>query len=201
MGSSCLLIRPALESDAEAVAAVYAPYVRDTAVSFETDAPSAAVMAQRIADTTLTHPWLVAERERVVVGYAYAAKHSQRPGYRWTVDATIYVRMEERRSGVGRCLYRALLAILRLQGFRSVFSEIVLPNAGSVGLHEMMGFKPIGIHKDIGFKLERWQDIGYWQLRLSQGMETPPEPIPFASLHHTAELAETLAQAARGDPA
>jgi L-amino acid N-acyltransferase YncA len=102
MGSSGLLIRPALESDAEAVATVYAPYVRDTAVSFETDAPSAAVMAQRIADTTLTHPWLVAEREGAVVGYTYAAKHSQRPGYRWTVDGTIYVRNEERRDGVGR---------------------------------------------------------------------------------------------------
>ncbi len=125
MGSSGLLIRPALESDAEAVATVYAPYVRDTAVSFETDAPSAAVMAQRIADTTLTHPWLVAEREGAVVGYTYAAKHSQRPGYRWTVDGTIYVRNEERRDGVGRSLYWALLAILRLQGFRSVFSEIV----------------------------------------------------------------------------
>lgn len=199
MEFSGLLIRPALESDAEAVATIYAPYVRDTVVSFEAEPPSVAIMAQRIAETTQTHPWLVAEREGAVVGYTYAARHSQRPGYRWTVDATIYVRGEQHRNGVGRSLYRALLAILRLQGFRSVFSEIVLPNLGSESLHEVMGFAHIGIHKDIGYKLGRWQDIGYWQIRLSEGTEPPAEPTPFSALQGTTELAGILLQSVQGD--
>lgn len=189
-----LLIRPALASDAASVAAVYAPYVRDTAVSFEAEAPSAETMAQRIADTVPTHPWLVAERGGGVVGYAYAGRHSQRPGYRWTVDATVYVEGGERRRGVGRVLYRALLAVLRLQGFRSVFSEIVLPNPGSVRLHERMGFVPVGIHEDVGFKLGHWRAIGYWALRLGDGPAPPHEPTPFAALAGTAGLADALAE-------
>ena len=147
------MIRTAQADDGAAVAAVYAPYVRDTAVSFEAEPPTAAVMADRISGTLGTHPWLVAARGSDVVGYAYAGQHSQRAAYRWTVDVTVYVRDGERRTGVGHRLYRALLTTLRLQGFRSVFAEVVLPNPGSVRLHEAMGFRPIGVHKDIGHKL------------------------------------------------
>lgn len=176
------------------MAAVYAPYVRNTAVSFEEDAPTAVIMAQRINATLDTHPWLVAERGGGVIGYAYAGRHSQRSAYRWTVDVTIYVRDDERRSGVGRRLYQALLATLRLQGFRSAFAEIVLPNPGSARLHEAMGFKHVGVHKDIGFKLGSWHDIAYWRLGLSDGTAAPVELVPFASFKHTPAFNEVLAQ-------
>jgi phosphinothricin acetyltransferase len=195
MHSSTLTIRGAREADAAAVAAVYAPYVRETAVSFEADPPSEAVMAERIGGTLATHPWLVAERCGEVVGYAYAGKHSQRAAYRWTVDLTVYVRDQERRSGIGRSLYRVLLATLREQGFRSAFAEIVLPNPGSTRLHEAMGFQHIGTHKDIGFKLGRWHDIAYWRLGLHYGDAAPGEPIPFETFRHTPGFDALLAHA------
>ena len=188
------VIRPAQASDGAAVAAVYAPYVHDTPVSFEVEPPTAAAMTERISGTLSTHPWLVAERHGVVVGFAYAGKHSQRAAYRWTVDVTVYVGDGERRTGVGHQLYRVLLTTLRLQGFRSAFAEIVLPNPGSVRLHEAAGFRHIGIHNDIGHKLGRWHDIGYWRLGLTDGVTPPDETIPFASFRHTPAFGELLAQ-------
>jgi hypothetical protein len=137
---------------------------------------------------------LVAEREGAVVGFAYAGKHSQRAAYRWTVDVTVYVRDGERRTGAGRQLYQVLLGILRLQGFRSAFAEIVLPNPGSVRLHEAMGFRHVGIHNDIGHKLGRWHDIGYWRLGLGDGPEPPSEPVPFAALMRTPAFDDVLKQ-------
>ena len=190
MSNPELRIRAAREEDAAAVAAIYVPYVRDTAVSFEVEPPAAGVMAQRIAATLPLHPWLVAEAGvGKVVGYAYAGKHRERPAYRWSVDTTVYVGQGQRRGGVGRALYGALLRVLRAQGFRSAFAEIVLPNPGSVRLHEAMGFAAIGVHRDVGFKLGRWQDIGYWRLALATGDAPTPEPIPFAAFQQTPALA------------
>jgi L-amino acid N-acyltransferase YncA len=189
-----LVIRPAQQDDATAVAAIYAPYVNDTAVSFETEAPSVTTMARRISETLETHPWLAAERGSTVVGYAYTSRHSQWAAYRWTVDVTVYVRAQEHRSGVGRALYLVLLTMLREQGFRSAFAEIVLPNPGSVRLHEAAGFKHIGIHKDIGFKLGRWHDIGYWRLGLADGAASLRGPVPFASFRDTPAFNDALAQ-------
>ena len=180
-----LVIRPAQADDGAAVAAVYAPYVRETAVSFEEVPPTAQAMAERISGTLDTHPWLVAERAGEVIGYAYAGKHSQRAAYRWTVDVTVYVRDGKGRTGVGRRLYQALLATLRMPGFRSAFAEVVLPNPGSARLHEAMGFKPVGVHHDIGHKLGRWHDIGYWRLGLADGAAPPAEPIPFLAIRRT----------------
>jgi len=193
MPHPALVIRPAQADDGAAAAAIYVPYVRDTAVSFEEKPPSDAAMAYRISGTLDTHPWVVAEREGVVVGFTYAAKHSQWPAYRWTVDVTVYVREGERRTGVGRQLYQALLATLRLQGFRSAFAEVVLPNPGSVRLHEAMGFQHIGVHRDIAHKLGRWHDIGYWRLALADGVAPLGEPVPFAALRHTPTFDEVLA--------
>lgn len=181
MEQEICVIRAAKAEDGAAVAVIYAPYVRDTAVSFEADPPTDTAMSERISSTLLTHPWLIAEREGVVIGFAYAGKHSQRPAYRWTVDVTVYVNGSERRSGVGRQLFQVLLATLRMQGFRSAFSEIVLPNPGSTRLHETMGFKHVGIHRDIGHKLGRWHDISYWRLGLAEGTTPPTEPEPFAA--------------------
>ncbi|MBR0796836.1 N-acetyltransferase [Bradyrhizobium jicamae] len=191
-----IIIRPAREADAAGVAAVYAPYVRDTAVSFEAEPPSATVMAERIAGTLATHPWLVADRSGEIVGYAYAGKHSQRAAYRWTADVTVYVGAQVRREGIGRSLYGVLLAALREQGFRSAFAEIVLPNPGSSRLHEAMGFKHIGTHMDIGFKLGRWHDIAYWRLGLSHGDAAPQEPIPFATFQCSPAFDTVLARIA-----
>lgn len=151
-------------------------------------------MAKRIARTLETHPWLVADCGAEVVGYAYAGKHREPSAYRWTVDTTVYVNASARRQGIGRVLYRALLAVLRQQGFRSAFAEIVLPNSGGVRLHETAGFKPIGIHKDIGFKLGRWHDIGYWRIGLADTDLPPSEPVPFSAFRKTPAFAVALGQ-------
>lgn len=192
MEQTFLSTRAAQVEDGAAVADIYGPYVRYTAVSFEADVPTAAMMADRIEATLPTHPWLVVERDGAVVGFTYAGKHSQRAAYRWTVDVTVYVNRDECRGGVGRQLYGALLTTLRMQGFRSAFSEIVLPNPGSVRLHEAMGFRNLGVHKDIGHKLGQWHDIGYWRLGLSESSTPPEEPVPFASFRQTAAFSKAL---------
>ena len=181
MAGSSVRIRVATPSDAEAVASIYGPLVSGTATSFETEAPTAGEMAIRIAETLRTHPWLVVERGAKVIGYAYAKKHQDRSAYRWSVDVAVYVSEEARRSGLGRALYEVLIAILQKQRFRSAFAGIALPNAASVGLHEAVGFKPLGIYKDAGFKLGQWRDVGWWRLGLTEFAGTPEEPIPFAA--------------------
>jgi L-amino acid N-acyltransferase YncA len=185
-------IRVAEEGDGPPIAAIYGPYVRDTAISFEIEPPTAQMMADRIARTLETHPWLVAEIGGKVVGYAYAGKHRERPAYRWTVDTTIYLDTSVHRRGIGRALYLILLEILRDQGFCSAFAEIVLPNAGSIRLHESLGFGAIGIHEHIGFKLGCWHDIGYWRMALAQPTLSPCDPVAFADLRVTSGFVKRL---------
>jgi phosphinothricin acetyltransferase len=175
-------IRVATVSDAAAVVAIYAPLVKNTAISFETEPPAAAEMAERVAATLPTHPWLVAERDGMVAGYAYAGKHRERSAYRWLVDVTAYVDERSRRVGVGWALYGELLATLRRQGFHAAFAGIALPNAASIALHEALGFRKLGVYQDAGFKNGQWHDVGWWQLRLSAGGGIPQEPIAFAAL-------------------
>jgi phosphinothricin acetyltransferase len=192
-------VRTAKEEDATSVARVYAPYVRDTTVTFELEPPDPPTMARRIADTMEMYPWLVAENAAgEIVGYAYAGRHRERPAYRWTIDTTIYIDTAYRRARVGTKLYRSLLEILRRQGFRSAFAEIVLPNPGSVGLHERMGFNKIGIHHDVGFKLGAWCDIGYWRLGLASGTAPEVDPTPFSVFQQSPGLARALGVDANG---
>lgn len=187
-------VRPAHESDATAISEIYGPYVRDTAISFEIDPPSPDTMKQRIAHTLSTYPWLVARCGAEIVGFAYAGRHRDRTAYQWTVDLAIYVSRDRRRRGVGRALYVPLLNTLRLQGFRSALAEIVLPNPGSVRLHESLEFTHIGTYADAGFKLGHWHNIGYWRLGLSSG--SPPEgpPRPFRVFRGTPAFASVLRQ-------
>jgi phosphinothricin acetyltransferase len=180
-------IRVATPADAGQIQAIYAPIVRDTAISFEYEPPTVDEMAQRIAGTLPTHPYLVCEDDRQVLGYIYASEHRARAAYRWSVDTTIYVDSGSRHRGVGRVLYGALLQILGRQGFHSVFAGITLPNAGSVGLHEAVGFRPLGVYQDVGFKHGQWRDVGWWRLPLSEGPPTA-EPIPFAAMSDEIEV-------------
>jgi L-amino acid N-acyltransferase YncA len=176
------IIRVASEQDAQAVAAIYAPIVRDTTISFEIEPPTQEEMARRIIKTLENYPWLVAEREGQIIGYVYASKHREPGSYRWSVNVSAYVAEGLRRQGVGRALYQRLIAILKMQGFHSAYAGIALPNNASVGLHEAVGFKPIGIYKEVGFKHGQWRDTGWWHLQLSRDTGAPPEPIIFPAL-------------------
>jgi len=168
-------IRIAVESDAPAIRGIYAPFVERTAISFELQPPSIEEMARRISSTLPTYPYLVAERDGQVVGYAYASQHRAREAYRWSVDVTVYVSPQAHRSGIGRALYGRILPILQRQGFHAAYAGIALPNTGSVGLHESLGFMHIGTYPEVGFKNGKWHDVGYWRISLNDSL--PPTPI------------------------
>ena len=152
------------QGDAAACAAIYAPYVESTPISFEEAPPDQAEMAARIERYSATHPWLVAVDAGEVVGYAYGCRYQERPAYRWAAEVSVYVAEERRGQGFGRGLYEALFERLRRQRFQVAFAGITLPNLSSVALHERLGFLPIGTSPRIGWKLGRWHDVGWWQL-------------------------------------
>jgi L-amino acid N-acyltransferase YncA len=156
------MIRSARPDDAVAIAGIYAPYVAETPISLEMVAPTPEQIGERMAGLTPVYPWLVYDCGGIVKGYAYAGPHSDRGGYRWSANVTVYVARGCHRQGIGRALYARLLSILRTQGFHAVFGGITLPNAASVGLHESCGFSPVGVYRQAGFKLGSWWDVGWW---------------------------------------
>ena len=156
-------IRLATPADAAQMLDIYAPFVRDTAVSFEVATPSEEAFSKRVTDTLKQMPWLVCEHGSAVIGYAYAGQHASREAYRWSVDVSVYVRIDHHRKGVGKALYSSLFACLRLQGYYNAYAGITLPNPASVGFHESMRFTPVGIYQSVGHKLGQWHDVGWWQ--------------------------------------
>ena len=174
-------VRVATLADAAAIADIYAPFVRDSVVSFELEPPSAEQMRERIAATLPTLPWLVSEDAHgTVSGYVYASRHRERAAYQWAVDTTVYIRPDSQGRGLGRQLYTRLKAILAELGYFQAFAGIALPNEASVALHEAMGFKPIGIYRDVGFRRGQWLDVGRWQCRLRpSSSENPSPPLAF----------------------
>ena len=174
--------RIANSSDAAEIAAIYAPFVRDTAISFEADPPTEDEIARRIADLQPQYPWFVACDEGRVCGYAYGSPHRNRAAYRWSVDVSVYVGQSSQRRGVGRCLYELLITTLRDQGYYTAYAGITLPNAASVGLHESLGFQPLCVYPRVGYKNGAWHDVGWWslQLQLQSAYDTPAEPKPLS---------------------
>ena len=166
-------VRPATAADAGAIAAVYAPYVTDSAVSFETEPPDAAEITARMSARPRM-PWLVAVREGSVVGYCYAGPHRARAAYRWSVEVSVYLSASEHGRGTGRALYQRLLAELRDLGYATAYAGITQPNPASVGLHESLGFTAVGVFRAVGYK-DGWRDVGWWQLSLATP-ELPVEP-------------------------
>lgn len=172
------------DHDAAACAAIYRPHVEASPTSFEERAPDVAEMGERIREISTIHPWLVAERDGAIRGFAYACPHRSRPAYRWAVDVAAYVDAVHRGQGIGGKLYEALLEQLRRRGFY-VCAGITLPNDASVALHEGLGFEPVGVYRRIGWKEGAWRDVGWWQLQLRHSDEPPAEPIPPPGVHGT----------------
>jgi L-amino acid N-acyltransferase YncA len=176
-----MLIRDAdAARDAAACAAIYAPSVTHGVASLEEVAPDAAELERRIGAVTAGFPWLIAELDGTVAGYAYASQHHGRPSYRWSADVTVYVSGAHHRRGVGRALYERLLELITQQGYYEACAGITLPNDASVGLHESLGFRPIGVYRNIAFKFGAWRDVGWWQKTLREHTMDPPpaEPHP-----------------------
>jgi L-amino acid N-acyltransferase YncA len=167
------LVRP---DDAAAIAAIYAPYVRDTVITFELEAPDEAGMRGRIEQVTATHPWLVAEQDGHVLGYAYGSPYRVRAAYRWVAEVGIYMAADARGRGLGGRLYTALLEALEAAGYVAAIGVMTEPNAASTVLHERLGFRNAGTQLGIGYKHGAWHDVTFWQRDLSPRTDAPAEP-------------------------
>ena len=176
-------IRLATDQDSAALAAIYAPYVIDSQISFEEIAPDAAEMARRIrGERPGYHPWLLAEADGLILGYCASSPFRTRPAYRWSVETGIYLQPDAKGRGIGRALLETMCGLLERQGYVAVIGAIALPNPPSVALHEKAGFTHVGGYRGTGFKQGAWLDVGLWQKDLAPRSPTPNEPRPFADL-------------------
>ena len=168
-------VRDGCAADGEICAAIYRPYVTDTAVTFEVLPPSPAEMSKRITSAGGSHAWLLLESAGAVLGYAYGGPHKERAGYRWTCEVSIYLRLGCRRTGAGRTLYSELLTRLSRRGYRNALAGMTVPNDASMGLHSALGFEPVGTYRRVGWKLGSWHDTVWTQRSLGTNDDPPQE--------------------------
>lgn len=188
-----MILRFASLRDAEEIAAIYAPIVEASAISFEAAAPDAAEMRSRLAGQPANKPWIVADAGGTIAGYAYASPFRGRAAYRFGAEVTVYVAGRARRTGVGRTLYTALLRLLMAQGYRRAFAGIALPNAASVALHHAIGFTDAGVVHAAGYKFGRWHDVGFYERALGT-LDVPlHDPLDITALDPSA-VREAFAQ-------
>jgi L-amino acid N-acyltransferase YncA len=178
------MIRTATGSDAESILEIYAPYIENTSYTFETEVPTVESFQERINSYLQSWPWLVCEIDGVVAGYAYGSKHRERIAYQWSVECSVYIHDDFQRAGVGRALYTGLIDLLKLQGFRNLYAVINLPNERSVAFHEKIGFEYFAVYKNVGYKLGKWKNVGWWQLQLNDYTVEPSPPIKFPQLNY-----------------
>jgi len=187
------LIRP---SDAQATLNIYAPYVEETIISFEYEAPSLQEWETRIRTNTADYPWLVCETgEGEIVGYAYGSRHRYRTAYNWSPESTVYLSAKYHGLGIARVLYETLFEMLRLQGYVNVYAGVGIPNAKSEGFHEDLGFTEIGIFKKVGYKLGAWHDTKWFQFHLAAHLPDPPMPKKLSEVENTEEFRKIFLEA------
>ena len=175
-------IRMATLQDAEAILSIYAPYVEHTAVSFEYEVPSPAAFRLRMEGIMAFYPYLVWEVNGQILGYAYAHRHQERMAYQWNAELSVYLHPEATGRGIGTALYGALLELLKLQGVKTAYGCVTVPNAASEALHAKLGFSPAGIWHNSGYKLGIWRDVGWFEKALSPYDEHPKDPISIHDL-------------------
>jgi phosphinothricin acetyltransferase len=172
-------VRDATPDDAAACRDVYAPYVTGTAVSFETDLPTTAEMAARIAAAQERHAWLVLDADGGVRGFAHGGPFMTRPAYRWACTVSVYLEPGRRRTGAGRALYGVLLERLAARGYRRALAGVALPDEASIGLHRALGFEPVGTYRRVGWKAGAWHDVTWLQRDLDSGaLDADPPAQP-----------------------
>ena len=178
-------IRSALSSDASSILDIYAPYIANTAVSFETEVPSVEDFTQRIVGNQESCPWLVYESGGLIAGYAYASKHRDRAAYQWSLESSVYVNEGFRQQGIATKLYQTLFQILKYQGCRNLYAGITLPNEKSVNFHQKMGFNKIADYKNIGYKFNSWHTVGWYELQLNDYSDAPAPFIKWSQIEST----------------
>ena len=164
-------LRLAKKEDAVAILDIYAPYIKNTSITFETEVPSVASFAERIENYLKNYPWLVCEINGKIAGYAYGSKYRERTAYQWSIECSVYVDEKYWKHGVAKALYTALFEILKQQGFMNVYAVINLPNEKSVAFHERLGFIHFADFENVGYKLGKWKTVGWWQRQLNEFIE------------------------------
>lgn len=182
------LIRMAAVQDAPELLEIYRPYVEETSITFETEVPTVEEFSGRIADILSRFPYLVAEGDGMLLGYAYAHAFHERAAYGWTVESSVYVRKDVRHGHIGTALYKRLLSMLREQGVKNVCAVITVPNEPSMAFHKKLGFEIGGILPNFGYKLGQWHGVSYLYRSLAMEAGTP------APLKSLSELPEELRQ-------
>ena len=170
------------QADAEAILTIYAPYVRDTPITFEYEVPNFVDFAGRIGSIAVQYPYIVSEREGKILAYAYASRHLERIAYAWDVQVSVYAAPEVQGVGMARALYTCLFGFLAKLGYRNAYAIITLPNSRSVRFHESFGFLPAGVHYKSGYKHGAWHDVTWMQKQLAEYLEDPLPPKPVSAL-------------------
>lgn len=174
-------LRVARKEDAEGILAIYSPFVKNTTVSFEYEVSDVSDYATKVEELLINFPWLIVEADGVIVGYAYASKHRDRPGYAWSAESSIYVHDDFMRKGIATVLYNALFEILAAQNLINVYAGIAQPNEGSTMFHVKMGFTPVGVYKKVGYKNGSWVDVVWLHRTLLKHPAEPKATIPFSN--------------------
>lgn len=177
-----MLIRLATALDGPQLAGIYRPAVEQYPTSFELTAPDGTDMGRRVEALLPRFPWLVAENQQGILGYAYASAHRERAAYAWSVEVSAYVSAQAHRQGIARALYAKLFAVLQLQGFQNAYAGIALPNPASVGFHEAVGFTQVGTYHRVGFKHGSWRDVAWYERALGDYPTSPAPPRALSAL-------------------
>ncbi len=188
-------IRLATIEDSDSLLAIYAPYIANTAITFEYQIPSKMEFRERVANIRKEYPWLVCEINNQIVGYAYASRFREREAYKWSVSLSIYINQNYHGKGIGKALYYALLELLKLQGYYNAYVTITLPNIKSESFHEAIGFKEIGVYHKAGYKLGAWHDIKGYELKINEHIQSPVEPKSINEISNTGEFKAIIEKA------
>jgi phosphinothricin acetyltransferase len=174
------------EKDASAILNIYAPFIINTAITFEYDLPTVSEFAERIDKISKNYPWLVCVNENELAGYAYGCAHRERKAYQWSAEVSVYVAENYRRSGIAKKLYHTLFELCRLQNIVNLYAGIVLPNEQSEKFHRNCGFRDVGIYKKIGYKLGGWHNVLWMHLAINDPPDFPDPLIPFTQIESKA---------------
>lgn len=188
-------IRLAYESDSKSILDIYAPFITDTAITFECEVPTIEEFMNRMSSIQEKYPWLVCEIDGIIVGYAYASQYSGRAAYDWSVDFSIYINPNYHGKKIGRALYSSLFELVKLQGYYNAYAGIALPNMKSKSFHEAFGFKMVGVYKNVGYKHGKWHDVGWYALDIAEHIKSPVKPKTINEICNTPEFEAIIQRA------
>ncbi len=192
-----LTITQATIHDATGILDIYRPIIENTAISFEVEVPPIEEVQRRITAANEMHLWLVCKNEDEIIGYAYGSPHRSRYAYQWSCETSVYVHQDFRKNGVGRALYICLLKSLELQGYKTAFAGITIPNEASEKFHLSMGFKLIGEYRKVGFKNGEWHSTIWLQRPLAEYETNPAYPVPFHEIVASSDWSRVLEKASK----